>query len=105
MTIDLIIDLTLITFIIVYIIDFSGFTIDISKKVFKVFNPGKIYTFQLMKPFSCSLCMTFWTIVTYCICSDYSILISLAYATFFGGFITVIINKIIRLFFEIINKI
>lgn len=56
----------IITFIFVYIIDFSGIIIDISKALYRLLRKGRLWKGQLInKPFSCSTCMTFWTVSIY----------------------------------------
>lgn len=101
----MIINLFIITFAIVYIIDHSGFLIDFSKAIYKVLNPGKEYHYQIIKPFGCSLCSSFWVTLIYSLIMGQSLIYSLGLAVVFGGFVSVIINKIIKLFFNIINKI
>lgn len=104
MELELIKNLLFITFIIVYIIDFSGIIVDISRMIYVLLNPGKEYSYQIIKkPFNCSLCMTFWIVFLYTLILGTPIILSLLYGTIFGGFITIIIKKIITLFYKIIN--
>lgn len=56
-------DLFLITIIIVYIIDLSGFIEELEKILSKWLNIKA----QIPKPISCSLCMTWWTGLIYLI--------------------------------------
>lgn len=55
----------------VFIIDISGIVDYIKRFVSKRITNGNISTsdFQ-MKPFDCSLCMTFWTGLIYLICTN-----------------------------------
>jgi hypothetical protein len=57
----MLIDLFLITLIIVFIIDISGF-IDEMETILSKWLKGKA---RVPKPFSCSLCMTWWTGLIY----------------------------------------
>ena len=57
----MLIDLFLITLIIVFIIDISGF-IDEMETILSKLLKGKA---RVPKPFSCSLCMTWWTGLIY----------------------------------------
>lgn len=57
----MLIDLFLITLIIVFIIDISGF-IDEMEAILSKWLKGKA---RVPKPFSCSLCMTWWTGLIY----------------------------------------
>lgn len=60
-----VLDLLLLTVIICFIIDVSGISNDIKKFVSKLilkYTKIKIYWEELkLKPFLCSLCMTFWS--------------------------------------------
>ena len=63
---NLIFELFLLTFSIVYIIDSSGFITSLSQWLWTKLNPRKEWLGQLIpKPFSCSLCFTFWTCLIY----------------------------------------
>lgn len=57
----MLIDLFLITLIIVFIIDISGF-VDEMETILSKWLKGKA---RVPKPFSCSLCMTWWTGLIY----------------------------------------
>ena len=101
----MIINLIIITFSIVYIIDFSGFIFNISKTIWKILNKNKEYQYTLIKPFGCSLCMTFWVTLGYCyLIINLSLIYSIGIAVLCGGFLTVIIKKIINIFYNKINK-
>lgn len=101
------INLLMITFIIMYVIDNSGLLVDISKFLYEKINKkewlGQIISF---KPFTCSSCMIFHTIWIYLIIiNNYPIIYSLFLATIFSTFINItlnrIYNKIIKLIFKI----
>lgn len=88
----------------VYIIDYSGVMVDISKWLYSKTHKGKQWMGQLIrKPFSCSECMTFWlTLIT--ALQSTTIIYSLALATGFGlG--SRIIKNILGVIINLINKI
>lgn len=66
----------LLTFSIVYIIDFSGILFDLSKLFYEVTTRRKWKYQMIRKPFGCSQCMTFWSILIYSLFSQ-PIIISL----------------------------
>lgn len=56
----------ILTFVIVYIIDISGFITSLSKFIFEWLNPKSPWMGQLIpKPFSCAVCMSFWVTLIY----------------------------------------
>lgn len=59
-------NLILIGFIVVFIIDYSGFIEEADKILTKVLK-SKI-ALHIPKPFSCSLCSTFWLGLIYLLC-------------------------------------
>lgn len=62
----MIIDLILIQLIIVFIIDLSGAAESFKLFISKILTKGKIQTTNFdLKPFTCSLCMTWWTGLIY----------------------------------------
>lgn len=62
----ILLNLIAITVIVVFVIDLSGIITSIKKGFFSlVFGNKKEYIYYRIKPFDCSLCMTFW------ICSGY----------------------------------
>lgn len=59
-------DILWITVILVFGIDLSGFVDSISKWIWKKMYPKVKYTdWRIPKPFSCSLCATFWSGLAY----------------------------------------
>lgn len=56
--------LLLLTTIIVFIVDVSGFVNEMKRIAFKALFPKKEYNPFRIKPFDCSLCMTFWSGLT-----------------------------------------
>lgn len=101
----IILDLFLIAVIVVCIVDLSGFVGTLKSVLSKVLTKGKISNsdYQL-KPFDCSLCMTFWIGLIYLIIYNQltllntSILLLIAVST-------PIINDTIRLIQDLITKI
>lgn len=71
----MIIDLILIQLIIVYIIDLSGAVESLKLFISKILTKGKIQTTNFdLKPFTCSLCMTWWIGLIYLlICHSFTI--------------------------------
>lgn len=60
------IDLLLIACIVVFIVDISGFVDSVKSGIKYVLTKGKISNSNYrIKPFDCSLCMTFWTGLIY----------------------------------------
>lgn len=97
-------NLFLISIIVVCIVDISGFVDTVKSTISKILTNGKFKTadYQL-KPFDCSLCMTFWIGLIYLIIYhqltllNVSILLLIAVST-------PIINDAIRLIQDIITK-
>ena len=71
----MIIELILIQLIIVFIIDLSGAADSLKLFISKILTKGKIQTTNFdLKPFTCSLCMTWWTGLIYLlICHSFTI--------------------------------
>lgn len=59
-------NLFLIGFIVVFIIDYSGFIEEADKILTKALKSK--YPLHIPKPFSCSLCSTFWLGLIYLLC-------------------------------------
>jgi hypothetical protein len=93
----------LLTISIVFIIDFSGFLTNLSKFIYEK-TTGKVWLGQLLpRPFSCSLCMTFWLTFLLLI-SNYSIIFTIFYSSIFA-FLTSFIKQLFQLAYKIIFKI
>lgn len=71
----MIIDLILIQLIIVFIIDLSGAVDSIKLFISKILTKGKIQTTNFdLKPFTCSLCSTWWIGLIYLlVCHSFTI--------------------------------
>lgn len=60
------INLILINIIVVFLIDQSGFIVEFKSWLKKLLTNGKMKDSNYsLKPFDCSLCMTFWTSLIY----------------------------------------
>jgi hypothetical protein len=100
----LILKLFMILFSITYVVDHSGIIYEISKKLYTKLNPNKPYSGQIIpKPFSCSLCLSFWITIGYMLINfpTYGIIV----AIFIGvtsTFVTKVFNKIIQKIIQII---
>lgn len=99
------INIFLITFIIVFIIDLSGF-ID-SIKTFIQFLVYKIYGLRInefrIKPFDCSLCMSFWTNIIYIYIINEVTILNIAFISI-CAFSTRFIYDFVQTFYNYINK-
>lgn len=100
----MIINILILIFSIVYIWNYSGFIFDITKIIYIKLNPNKQYLGQqLPKPFSCYICMIFWTVLAICL-PNMTLIYSLGTATL-STIIGVITDKLYGVFFKLINKI
>lgn len=59
------IDLLLVALITIYIVDISGFTESWRSALAKIL---KVSALKPLKPFDCSLCMTWWVCLIYALC-------------------------------------
>lgn len=89
----ILIDLLLLTTILVFIIDLSGFTQSIQTILKKWLKTNKDI---VIKPFMCSLCMTFWTGIIYAMVMHSLTIPILAYITLLA-FMTPVIKDILKL--------
>lgn len=66
----------MVAFIVIFIVDLSGFTdtiLDIASKV-------KGQRVESFRPFTCSLCMTWWCCLVWTICSGHCTLVTIAFS-------------------------
>ena len=87
----MIIQLLIIATIITFMIDYSGFIQEMESSVSRILK----IRFHIPKPFSCGLCMTFWTGLFYVIITDFT-LINLGFVCI-AAYSTVIINEVLNL--------
>lgn len=102
----MIIDLLCLTFLIVFIIDYSGVIEEIEQILTKVLKSK--FTIHIPKPFSCSLCSTFWCGLAYLIIYNQFSLLSLSYVALLAILTPIVldvINLIINNLTKLISKI
>lgn len=61
----MILNLFILTVIICFIVDISGIIEQLKRWLFKIAYPEKPYRPYSLKPFDCSLCMTWWAGLVY----------------------------------------
>lgn len=98
------INLLLITLVIVYCIDVSGFWNEFSSMVSGWLTNGKIKKPITLKPFSCPLCMTFWTGIVYLLATGGFTIPMLAYVCLLS-YLTTVFADLMRLVKELITTI
>ena len=69
-------DLLLLAVVVVYVVDLSGFTDSWRSGLARALG---VKALKPIKPFDCSLCMTWWTCLIYAICTGYFTLPVIAY--------------------------
>lgn len=74
-----IIDLLLVAVVWVFVLDLSGFWDEVTTKVSGWLTNGRVRRPFSLKPFSCSLCMTFWTGLVYLLATGHMTLPMVAY--------------------------
>ena len=89
----ILINLLLISAILVFIIDLSGFTQSVQTFLKKWLKTSKDI---VIKPFMCSLCMTFWTGIIYALIMHSLTIPILAYICLLS-FLTPVIKDILKL--------
>lgn len=98
-------NLLFIQLICVLIIDISGFVDSVKWGISKFLTSGKIPTTDYrLRPFDCSLCMTWWSGLIYLICMKEVSLLLLAYVLFLA-IMTPVAKDIILLIRDICIKI
>ena len=102
-----IMQILMIIFIVSFIVDYSGIINTLSEFIFKRIHKGMKYNGWMIPLFSCSLCVTFWILLAFCLIGHglvFSIFISCL-----GGwsvkFITMLQHKIGDVISGWINKI
>lgn len=70
------IQLLLVAFIVIFIVDLSGFTDTLLDIVSKV----KGHRVESLRPFTCSLCMTWWCCLIWSLCSGHFTLSVIAFS-------------------------
>lgn len=100
------INLLLIACIIVFIIDISGFVDEIVKRIYdKYIKVGDYHTLlPKLKPFTCSLCSTFWIGLIYLLITSQFNILMIGYVCLLA-FLTPIIGDIFIMVKDALNKI
>jgi len=100
-----ILNLIKLLFIVVFIIDYSGVVDYIKRLIWRIINGNKIeYKWFQLKPFDCSLCMSFWTILIYCLFNHYGVLNSLLFGTI-GAYLASFLSNLLEYIFYLYKKI
>lgn len=97
----MLIELLILTAIIVFIIDLSGVIEEMESGLAKWLKVKKA---RIPKPFSCSLCMTWWTGLIYLICVNSFTLGGVAYVAMLS-YLTPVIYNALTFVFDIPNKV
>ena len=111
-----IIDLLLIALICVVIVDLSGFVDSVKSGIKWLITKGKMNSSDYrLKPFDCSLCMTFWTGLIFLLATGNFTLTYLAVLVVISLFCTIlkssillvedIFKTIIKLIYKLIDKV
>ena len=95
------IELLILTAIIVFIIDLSGVIEEMESGLAKWLKVKKA---RIPKPFSCSLCMTWWSGLIYLICVNSFTLGWIAYVALLA-YLTPVIYNALTLVYDILNKV
>jgi len=99
------INILLIVFSIVYIVDFSGIIVDLSKFLWELTHPKQVWKYNMLKkPFNCSTCLSFWFILIYSLSVlNYTFVESLSIACV-SALSTNIFKIIINTYIKLTNK-
>lgn len=115
MNLTTMLNLLILTCIIVYIIDISGFVDEILKRIYDKYIKVGDYN-QLkpkLKPFTCSLCSSFWAGLIYLIATAQLNILMIGYVCLLSSLTPIIgdvfilikdaLNKIINLIYKLID--
>jgi len=100
---ELFINAALITFIISFVIDYSGFITSVKKGIWRLLNGKLPYKHFDIPLFGCSLCLSFHSVWIYLILNDVSLIHSLAIGGAFA-FSSALVTKLLEAIFNIINN-
>ena len=100
------INLFILTCIIVFIIDLSGFVDEMVKRLYyKYIKVGDYHTLiPKLKPLTCSLCLTFWAGLIYLLITSQFTILMLGYVCLLA-FLSPIIGDILVMIKDVLNKI
>ena len=96
-------NILLIAVIVTYCLDVSGFKDEITIKISSWLTKGVVNKPFELKPFSCSLCMTFWTSLVYVLCIGAFSLPMLAWICL-CSYLTLVIPAFFYFIESVINK-
>lgn len=89
-------ELLMISIIVCFIIDISGFIENVKYMIWKwVFNGKKEYQEFRLKPFDCSLCMSWWIGLIWILCNGQFTLLNILLVSLFAALSENISNMII----------
>lgn len=100
------INLFILTCIIVFIIDLSGFVDEMVKRLYyKYIKVGDYHTLiPKLKPLTCSLCLSFWAGIIYLLITSQFTILMIGYVCLLA-FLSPIIGDILVMIKDVINKI
>ena len=100
------INLFLLTCIIVFVVDLSGFVDEMVKRLYyKYIKVGDYHTLiPKLKPLTCSLCLSFWAGLIYLLITSQFNLLMIGYVCLLS-FLTPIIGDILIMIKDVLNKI
>lgn len=100
----MILDLICMTIVIVFIIDLSGFINELKQALSKWLTKGKMISNSYrIKPFDCSLCMTFWSGMIYLL-AVHSFNLPMILLVCILAFLTPVISDILFLIKDMLTK-
>lgn len=103
------IELLILSIIVCFIVDISGFIDSVKQGLWKwVYNGKKEYSEFRLKPFDCSLCLTFWSGLIYLLCVSQFNLLMIGYVcllSMFSGFISKVLNVAVIMCEWVVDKI
>jgi hypothetical protein len=101
----MILNILILCFSITYIINHSGVVFDLSRFVWQLTHKGKEWNYQMIKkPFGCAVCMSFWVTLVFLLFNSVGLVYALGSASLMGLF-SIVVDKLIGLFVNLINKI
>lgn len=100
------INLFILTCIIVFIIDLSGFVDEMVKRLYyKYIKVGDYHTLiPKLKPFTCSLCLSFWVGLFYLLITRQFTILMIGYVCLLA-FLSPIIGDILVMIKDVLNKV
>ena len=100
------INLFILTCIIVFIIDLSGFVDEMVKRLYyKYIKVGDYHTLiPKLKPLTCSLCLSFWAGIIYLLITSQFTVLMVGYVCLLA-FLSPIIGDILIMIKDVLNKI